>query len=366
MLRQPGVISLGIGEPDLSPPSNVREGAKKAWDEGFTHYTPNLGIPELREAICQKTKREYGLSYEPSEVIVTAGAGEAIFLALQAFLNVDDEVLIPDPGFVSYEANVFVAGGTPVHYPLLEENAFCPTIEDLDTAVTDKTRVLIVNSPSNPTGAVYPKEVLASIADLAVRHDLLVISDECYEKFVYDDSKHYCLATFPGMRDRTVVINAFSKTYAMTGIRVGYALAPKEIIDQLVLIHQYGVTCAGGPAQMGALAGLKGSQQFVSEMVKEFDRRRKLIVSRINKIQGFQCLPPRGAFYLFANAKKFGRSSQELASLIFEKAKVVAVPGSAFGERGEGYLRFSYATPYERIEEAMNRIEKVASELASR
>jgi len=360
----PDVISMGLGEPDFTPPSHVLEATKRALDEGRTHYTPNMGIPELREALSKKAKQDYGLSYDPeSEILITVGGSEAIFLALLALVNPGDEVLIPDPGFVCYESDVLLAGGVPVSMPVLEEKDFRLDAHDVMSLITDKSRVMIINSPSNPTGAVLSYEDIVRLAKLAVERDLVVISDEVYEKVTYDDAKHYCLATFPGMRERTLVVNSFSKTYAMTGFRVGFVFGPKELISSMMLIHQFAVACVDGPAQYGAVAALAGPQDFVDNMVREFDRRRRLLHSRINEIEGFRALLPRGAFYMFANVKGFGVPSQEFAEHLFSKGKVVTVPGSAFGKYCEGYLRFSYATAYEKVEEALNRIEKVVKVL---
>jgi len=360
----PSVITLGIGEPDFTPPSHVLEAAKQALNEGKTHYTPSMGIPELREALAKKVKNEYGLSYNPeNEVLVTNGGTEAIFLALLAIINPLDEVLVPDPGFICYEPDVLMADGIPVSVPLFEKDGFKHDSGVVMSRITDKSRVIIVNSPNNPTGHVLSYEEAASIAKIAVECDLVVISDEVYEKIVYDGVKHYCLATFPGMRGRTVVVNSFSKTYAMTGFRIGYALGPKEIITQMLLALQYAVACVNGPAQYAALAALEGSQVSVRDMVKEFDRRRRLIYSGFMGIKGVRCILPKGAFYIFPNIQDFGKASTEFTEYLLSEGRVVAVPGSAFGRHGEGYMRFSYATSYNRIEEALNRIERAVKKI---
>jgi len=354
------VISLGVGEPDFVPPPHVLEAAKQAMDKGKTHYTPNAGIPELREGLVKKAKKDYGLSYDPqSEVLVTAGGTEAIFLALTALVNPGDEVLVPNPGFVCYEPNVLLAGGVPVSMPLLEKNDFKLNADFVMPLITGKSRVMIINSPNNPTGSVLSYDDMASLAKLAVERDLIVISDEVYEKILYDNVKHCCLATFPGMRDRTIVVNSFSKTYAMTGFRVGYALGPEELIAPMLKAHQYVTACVSGPSQYAAVAALEGPQNFVENMVREFDRRRRLLHSRLNEIKGFRCILPKGAFYVFANVEGFNMSSERLAEDLFDKAKVVTVAGSAFGNYGEGYVRFSFATEYARIQEALNRIERI-------
>jgi aminotransferase len=360
----PSAISLGIGEPDFAPPLHVLEAAKRALDEGKTHYTPTMGIPELRQALVRKAKNEYGLSYNPeNEVLVTNGGTEAIFLALLSIINPFDEVLVPDPGFVCYEPDVLMADGIPVSVPLLEKDGFKYDADVVMSRITDKSRVMIVNSPNNPVGHVLSYEEAASIAKIAVERDLVVICDEVYEKIVYDGVKHYSLATFPGMRERTVIVNSFSKTYAMTGFRIGYALGPEEIITQMLLALQYAVACVNGPAQYAALAALEGSQDSVRDMVQEFDRRRRLIYSGLMGIKGFRCIFPRGAFYIFPNIQDFGKLSTEFTEYLLSEGRVVAVPGSAFGRHGEGYVRFSYATSYNRIEEALNRIERAVKKI---
>jgi len=357
----PDMISLGVGEPDFTPPKHVLEAAKRALDSGFTHYTPTTGIPELREALAEKAKHDYSLSYDPeNEILVTIGGTHAIYTALQALINPKDEVVIPDPGFLCYEPAVLMAGGKPVFVPALEKNGFTLSEEDVTSHITEKSRVMIINSPNNPTGVVLSHGNLAKLAKVAVERDLLVISDEVYEKITYDDARHHCLATFPGMRERTLVVGSFSKTYAMTGFRVGYIYGPRELIAPIMLVLQYCVACVDGPAQYAAAQALKGPQGFVKEMVTEFNRRRRFMHTRLNEIEGFHCGLPQGAFYIFANIEGFHMPSEKFAELLVNQAHVIAVHGSAFGKHGEGHLRFSYATAYDKIEEALNRIEKVA------
>ena len=360
----PNVISLGIGEPDFATPSHIIDAAKQALDQGKTHYPPSAGIPQLCEALARKAKHDYGLEYNPNnETLVTVGATEAVFLALMALINPEDEVLLFDPGFVCYEPDVLIAGGIPVSVPVYEKNGFELNIDAVMSHITDKTRMLIINSPNNPTGAVFSHDDLLKLSRLVVERDLIVISDEVYEKIVYDNAKHFCLATFPGMWERTIVVNSFSKTYAMTGFRVGYALGPAELIDSMTRVHQYSIACVDGAAQYAAVAALAGSQDCAKAMVIEFARRRKLMHKRINEINGLSCTLPKGAFYVFANIKQFKMASAEFAYHLLNEGKVVTVPGSAFGENGEGYLRLSYATAYEKIEEAMDRIEKATKKL---
>ena len=360
----PNVISLGIGEPDFTPPPHVLEAAKQALNEGKTHYTPSLGIPELREALAKKARNDYSLSYNPEgEILVTNGGTEAIFLALLSIINPLDEVLLPDPGFVCYQPDVLLADGVPVSIPLFEKDGFRHDADVVMSRITDKSRVMIVNSPNNPVGHVLSYEEAAGIARIAVERDLIVICDEVYERLVYDGVKHYSLATFPGMRERTIVVNSFSKTYAMTGFRIGYVFGPREVIGQMLLALQYTVACVNGPAQYAAVAALEGPQDFVKDMVKEFDRRRRLIYSGLMGIKGFRCILPRGAFYIFPNIQDFGKSSDEFAEYLLSEGRVAAVPGSAFGQHGEGYMRFSYATSYNRIEEALDRIERAVKKI---
>jgi aminotransferase len=355
----PDVINLSVGEPDFTPPRHALEAGWQAAKEGKTHYAPTNGIPGLREALTQKAYHEYDLSYDPnSEILVTVGGTEAIFSALIALINPGDEVLIPNPGFVCYEPCVFLAGGVPVSVPLLEKNGFKPSIDDVTSLVTEKSRVMILNFPNNPTGAVLSRDEVAALAKIAVEHDMVVISDEVYEKIIYDDAHHHCVATFPEMRERTLVTNSFSKTYAMTGLRVGFVYGPKELISPVWLAHQYAVACVDTLAQYIALAALKGSQDFVKEMVQEFDRRRHLVYKRLGEIEGFNCILPKGAFYVFPKVKDFSASSEEFSEFLIKNSHVATVPGSAFGNYGEGYIRISYAAAYEQLEEALNRIEK--------
>lgn len=361
----PDIIRLSIGEPDFTPPKHALKAAEQAAEEGKTHYAPTNGIPELREALAQKMHRDYGLTYDPeSEVLVTVGGTEALFLALLSLINPGDEVLIPNPGFVCYEPGVLLAGGVPVYFPLLEENGFKLSVDYVTSLITDKSRVIILNYPNNPTGAVLSYDEVAALTDVAVERDLVVISDEVYEKILYDDAKHYCLATFPGMRERTLVVNSFSKTYAMTGLRVGYVYGPKELLSALWLAHRFVVACVNGLAQYAALAALKGPQEFVKEMVREFKRRRDLVYKRLNEIEGFGCMLPKGAFYAFPNIKAFSMSSEEFTEFLVKKARVTTAPGSSFGSYGEGYIRISYAASYENLEEALDRIEKAVKQTA--
>jgi aspartate/methionine/tyrosine aminotransferase len=355
----PNIINLSVGEPDFIPPKHTLEAGWEAAKEGKTHYSPTNGIPELLEALAKKARGDYGLSYDPNcEIVITVGGSEAIFSALIGLINPGDEVLIPNPGFVCYEPCVRLAGGVPVSVPLLEKNGFRPSIDDVMSLITKKSRVIILNYPNNPTGAVLSYNEMSALAKVAVEHDMIVISDEVYEKILYDGAKHYCAATFPGMRERTLVVNSFSKTYAMTGLRVGFVYGPKELISPLWLVHQYNVTCVNSLAQYIALAALKGPQNFVKEMVHEFDRRRQLVYERLNEVEGFNCTLPKGAFYVFPSIKRTRMSSEKIAEFLIQEAQVATVPGSAFGCYGENYLRISYSAAYEQLQDALDRIER--------
>jgi aspartate/methionine/tyrosine aminotransferase len=321
---------------------------------------PTNGVPELRDALAQKACRDYGLNYDSNcEVLVTVGGTQAIFTALMSLLNPGTEVLIPDPGFVLYEPCVLLAGGVPVHVPLHEDNDFKPSLNDVTSLITNKSRVMILNYPNNPAGSMLSYDEAVALSKIAADRDLVVISDEVYEKIVYDGAKHYCLATFPGMRERTLVITSFSKTYAMTGLRVGCVYGPKDLLSRLWLTSEYNVTCVDTFSQYVALAALQGPQDCVAEMVAEFDRRRHLVHKRLNEIKGVHCQLPKGAFYAFPNIKGSGLSSEQLAEFLIKEASVLTVPGSSFGAHGKGYLRLSYASSYKDLQEALDRMEKV-------
>lgn len=357
-------INLSIGEPDFSPPGYVLGAGTQAAAEGKTHYEPTNGIPELREKLAQKASLDYGLSYDPnSEILVTVGGTEAIFLALFALVNPGDEVLVPDPGFVLYKPCVQLAGGVPVSVPLIEEHGFTISLDDVTSLITNRSRVIILNFPNNPTGGMLSYGEVAGLAELAAERDMIVISDEVYEKIVYDDARHCCLATLPEMRERTLVIGSFSKTYAMTGLRIGYVYGPKELITALWLVHQYTVACVNSLSQYTAVGALKGTQEFVKGMLEEFTRRRNLVYERMNSIKGFRCALPKGAFYVFPNIEDFGMSSEKFAEFLAREAHVITVPGSSFGSNGEGYIRISYAAAYNQLEEAFDRIEKAVKRL---
>ena len=356
-----GVISLGIGEPDFRAPKHIREAVKKALDDEKTNYSPVAGLKELKEAISRKLRKENRIEAQPNQIIVTCGSTEAIFLSFATLLNQGEEILIPDPSFLSYRLQAFMLGGYPVSIPLQEEDGFLLTGEMVSEAIRDpnRTKALVLCNPSNPTGTVMSKKELEEIADVAVEKDLFVIVDEAYEHFVYD-AKHISFASLNGMADRTVTLQSFSKTYAMPGLRVGYAAGPRPVIKAMTEMHIYTTLSAPTPNQYGALAALRGPQRSVETMRREYDRRRKLICKRIREVGGLS-LPetPKGAFYAFPSVH-FGMNSFDTCSWLLKEARVVAMPGTEFGRNGEGFIRFSYATSYDKIGEAFDRIEKAA------
>jgi len=356
-----GLISLGIGEPDFVTPEHIREYAKEALDMGMTHYGPNAGLPMLREAVAKKLKEQNGIDVDPkSEVMITVGANQAFILGLATFLGEGEEVLIPAPMFVSYAPAVILAGGRPVEVPTHEENEFRLSVDDLEKHVSDKTKALIINSPNNPTGAVLTGKDVEEIADFAVEHDLIVFSDEVYEHFVYDGAKNHSIASLDGMFERTVTINGFSKTFAMTGWRLGFVAAPSWIIEGMVRFQMYNATCPVTFAQYAAAKALEDERSWkaVEEMRREYDRRRNLVWKRLNEI-GLPTVKPHGAFYIFPRVRDTGLDDKEFSELMLNEARVAVVPGGAFGNAGKGYVRISYATAYEKLEEAMDRMEEV-------
>ena len=351
------VISLGIGEPDFATPEPIIQAGVEALRRGETHYTSNHGIHVLRQAIADHLKRLYHVEYFPQhEIIMTVGVSEALYLAFTAILNPDDEVIIPTPCFVSYQAEVVLAGGVPVEVATYVENNFVPKIEDIEAALTPKTRAILVGSPSNPTGAVYDRDFLLKLADLAEKRDLIVISDEIYDRLVYG-IEHVCFASLPRMQERTILLGGFSKAYAMTGWRIGFAAAPKEIINGMVRIHQYTVMSAPTISQYAALTALMIGEPYIQEMHKEYDRRRILVVKGLNLI-GLRTFEPKGAFYAFPDLRSTGLSDDEFCNRLLQEEKVAVVPGNAFGDAGTGFARVSYATSYEQLEEALERIER--------
>ena len=349
-------ISLGVGEPDFDTPWRIRDEGIYSLTKGKTHYTSNTGLMELREAISDYLKRKYSLSYDPAtEVMVTVGGSEAIDIALRAMLDPGDEVIIPQPSYVSYEPCTILAGGKPVFINLKEENCFRLTAKELEDAITEKTKILILPFPNNPTGAIMEKEDIEAIARVVIEHDLFVLTDEIYSELTYKED-HVSIASLPGMKERTVYINGFSKAFAMTGWRLGYACAPANILRQMLKIHQFAIMCAPVTSQHAAIEALKNCDAEVASMKMEYDRRRRFLVHSFREM-GLSCFEPFGAFYIFPSIKKFGMSSDEFATALLTEQKVAVVPGTAFGDSGEGYVRISYAYSLKRLKEALSRIE---------
>lgn len=351
------VISLGVGEPDFVTPMNIRESCIDALKNGLTSYTSNYGLLELREEIARSIYEWYKVSYDPrSEVLVTVGVSEAVDLAMRAILSPGDEVLIPEPCYVSYSACVTLAGGTPVSVPTSMEQEFRVTVEQLEKLLTTRTKALLIGYPNNPTGAIMPREELNKIADFAEKHDLIVISDEIYASLTYEGS-HTCFASLPGMRERSIVLNGFSKAYAMTGWRIGYALSNPDFIGAMMKIHQFTMLCAPITAQVAAIEALKHGEPEMKAMVAEYDKRRKIMFEGFCSM-GLDCFEPKGAFYIFPSIKKTGLTSLKFAEELLKTQQVAVVPGCAFGESGEGFIRCSYAASEENLKLALERIEK--------
>jgi aminotransferase len=349
------VISLGIGEPDFDSPPGIIQAGIEALQQGMTHYTSNSGIEELRRAVAENLDRLYGQTYNPaSEVLITVGVSEALYLALTAILDPGDEVIIPQPSFVSYVPETIFAGGVPVIINTTVDDGFQVTAAQIEAAITPKTKALLIGYPNNPTGAVMSRENLSKIAMVVKKHDLVVISDEIYDRLVYGQD-HVCFPSLSGMYQRTILLGGFSKSHAMTGWRVGYAAAPAELLDAMRKVHQYTIMSAPTVSQWAALAGMLHCEDDVEAMIAEYDRRRQLIVKGLNEI-GLTCFEPHGAFYAFPSIAATGMDEEEFAEALLEEERVATVPGSAFGPAGQGYVRCSYATAYEQIEEALERM----------
>jgi aminotransferase len=356
------VISLGIGEPDFTTPKPIVEAGVHSLQHGETHYTSNAGILEVRKAVSNQLEKLYGVSYDPvSEILLTVGVSEALYLTMNALLDPGDEVIIPTPCFVAYQAEVMLAGGVAVEIPGKMEENFELNIAALKAAITPRTKMIFIGYPSNPTGAVASRQTLLEVAKIAEQHDLIVVSDEIYDRLVYG-FEHVCFASLPGMRSRTITLGGFSKAYAMTGWRIGYVCAPESILQGLTRIHQYTIMSAPTTAQYAALEALKCGEDFVKEMVAEYDRRRRLIVDGFNHI-GLPTFEPRGAFYAFPKVSVTGLDDETFANRLLLEEKVAVVPGNAFGAGGEGFVRACYATSYVQIEEALRRIERFARRL---
>jgi len=352
-----GIISLGVGEPDYSTPWHICEPAVQSLEKGYTMYTSNLGVPELRQELARYLKDKYNLSYDPeSELLITVGVSEGMDLAMRAILNPGDEVIMPDPCYVAYEPCALLAGGTVIKVPTYQENGFEISAAEIETRITDRTKAILIGYPSNPTGAVMPRDKLRSIAEVARRHQLIVISDEIYARLIYG-VEHTCFASLPEMKESTILLGGFSKAYAMTGWRIGYAASSPELIAAMTKIHQYTMMCVPTMSQVAAIAALKEGEPSVLEMVADYNQRRQLIVKGLSEI-GLPCFEPKGAFYAFPSVKSTGLSSEEFAEKLLLEEKVAVVPGSAFGQCGEGYVRCCYATSPNEIEEALTRMKR--------
>lgn len=352
-----GVISLGVGEPDFVTPWHIRESCVYGLQRGYTAYTSNYGLLELRQEIARLIQNRYNVAYNPKEeVLVTVGVSEALDLAMRTIVSPGDEVLVPEPCYVSYKACVSLAGGTPVPVPTSVENEFRLQIEDLETRVSPRTKAILIGYPNNPTGAVMNRAELEKIAQFAEKHDLIVISDEIYGDLTYEGT-HTCFAALPAMRDRTILLNGFSKAYAMTGWRIGYALSNPEFIAAMNKVHQYTILCAPITAQISAIEALKNGEAQMNKMVDEYNQRRRLMVEGLRSI-GLDCFEPKGAFYIFPSIQKTGLSSLEFAEELLKEEKVALVPGDAFGACGEGFVRCSYAASISNLSAALERIER--------
>lgn len=360
--EMPDAISLGVGEPDFDTPWNVREEGIYSLEKGRTFYTSNAGLLELRQAICEYTDRRFHIAYNPkNEVLLTVGGSEGIDVALRAMLNPGDEVIIPEPCFVSYVPCVELADGVPVTISLKNENQFRLTKEELEAAITDKTKILMLSYPNNPTGAVMEREDLEAIAEVVIKHDIYVISDEIYAELTYN-SGHTSIAALPGMRERTIVINGFSKAFAMTGWRLGYAMGPAMIMEQMTKVHQFAIMCAPTTSQYAAVAAMRDCDKDVERMRESYDQRRRYLLNEFKEM-GLSCFEPYGAFYMFPCIKEFGMTSEEFATKLLNAKKIAVVPGTAFGACGEGFLRVSYAYSLEELKVAIGRIREFIEEL---
>ena len=351
------VISLGVGEPDFITPWAIRESCVYGLEQGFTAYTANRGLLELRQEIAARYKRNFNTTYDPAEeILVTVGVSEGLDLAMRAIVSQGDEVLIPEPCYVSYKACVTLAGGVPIPVAAKIDNDFRITAAELEAQITPRTKALLIGYPNNPTGAVMSRLDLLEIADLAEKYDLIVISDEIYGDLTYGGMEHTCFSSLPGMKDRTILLNGFSKAYAMTGWRIGYALANPVIIAAMTKIHQYTMLCAPITAQIAAVEALRHGEKYMKNMVAEYDKRRRLIYDGLQKI-GLSCFEPKGAFYIFPCIESTGMTSEEFAEKLLHSEHVALVPGNAFGSSGEGFVRCSYATSVANISEALVRME---------
>ena len=361
--EMPDAISLGVGEPDFETPWHIVDEGIYSLEKGKTYYTSNSGLMELRTEICKWYARKYDVHFDPAnECIITVGGSEGIDLALRALVNPGDEVIIPEPSYVSYVPCATLTGAVPVIIDLKNENSFKLTAAELEEKITDKSKVLILSFPNNPTGAIMTREDLEPIAELAIKHDLYVISDEIYSELTYTEEPHCSIASLPGMEERTIVINGFSKAYAMTGWRLGYAMAPQAICKQMTKIHQFCIMCAPTTSQYAAIEAIREGDKDIATMRKSYDERRRYLFKRLNDMD-MPAFEPLGAFYIFPSIQKFGLSSDDFATKLLENQKLAVVPGTAFGNSGEGFIRISYAYSIDQLREALDRIEKFVSGL---
>jgi aminotransferase len=353
----PDVISLGVGEPDFATPEHIRQAGVRSIQEGHTRYTSNYGLLELREEIAAMLQRRYGLVYDPrTQILVTVGVSEGVDLAMRTILDSGDEVIAPDPGYVAYEADIIFAGGVPVPVPTYAQYDFGVRAAEIAAAITPQTKMILLGNPNNPTGAIIPRAELEGIARLAVEHDLVVAVDEVYSRLVYN-TEHVSIAALPGMQERTILLDGFSKAYAMTGWRIGYVAAPSRVLEAMLKIHQYTIMCAGTTAQEAALEALRHGEDDVKAMHDDYERRGRMLVAGLNRI-GLPACEPKGAFYAFPYIGGTGMSDEEFAEKLLFEEKVAVVPGSSFGAAGQGYIRCAYCTAYDQLEEALVRIER--------
>lgn len=364
--EMPNAISLGVGEPDFDTPWHIREEGIYSLEKGKTFYTSNSGLLELREEICKWYKRKYNVDYDyKKEALITVGGSEGIDLALRAMLDPGDEVIIPEPCYVSYLPCVQLAGGVPVTIPLKNENQFRLTPQELLDAITDKTKILILAFPGNPTGAIMTKEDLEPIAKICKEKDIIVISDEIYSELTYGDAGHFTIGSLPDMKERTIIINGFSKAYAMTGWRLGYALAPQLIAEQMTKIHQFAIMCAPTTSQYAAISAIKEGDKDIERMKSSYDQRRHFLMRTFEEM-GLPCFEPLGAFYMFPCIKEFGMTSDDFATRLLKEEELAVVPGTAFGDCGEGFIRISYAYSIDELKEAMKRLNNFISRLRNK
>lgn len=353
----PNVISLGVGEPDFVTPEHIRQAGIRSIELGHTRYTSNYGILELREEIAAMLQRRYGLTYDPhTEILVTVGVSEGVDLAMRTIINPGDEVISPDPGYVAYEADIIFAGGAPIPVPTYANYNFAVRAAEIAPLITPRTKMILIGNPNNPTGAVVPRKELEGIAKLAIEHDLIVAIDEVYSRLVYD-TEHASITALPGMRERTILLDGFSKAYAMTGWRIGYVAAPKHILEAMLKIHQYAIMCAGTAPQEAALEALRHGEPDVQMMHDAYDRRRRMFVAGLNNI-GLPTCEPKGAFYAFPAISGTGMTDEEFAEKLLFEEEVAVVPGSSFGAAGTGYVRAAYCTAYDKLEEALVRMDR--------